>query len=314
MSVGLPEEGNITDIFKFGTDRLLMIKERAVYEIKMADSIDPQRTNENVPNVQQRILPVGSEHELVQMILLTSNKLFNETYLPHLDCDVLKEHALEATRELLAMDRIFLRMRGDEENLVGQVKNKVFVNGYVLPYLNDIDQDVKNFLQRADHFTREVFRITRMFEKGFADLDNLLRRAESERPPNGQFIEFLKRASPFLKFVRNARNAVEHPIPQKRIELRNFELTASGEIILPSVEIVHPKTGEPRTGLVRFMHAVNESLANLYGEWVAHLCARKAAAGDFEVSVLRLPEGQRPDKRVSYSYAINIGGEWQPIG
>jgi len=314
MSVGLPEEGNITDIYKFGTERMLMIKERAAYEIKMADTIDPDRSNEQIPNIQQRILQVGSDNMLVQTILLTCGRLFDQTYLADFDCDLLKEHALNATREILSMDRTFQRMRAEEVTLVRQLDGQELANGFILPHLSDAEQDIKNFLQRADHFTREMFGITRKFEKDFGNVDTLLSRARREAPPNEEFVKFLERACPFVKFVREARNAVEHPIAQKHIEIYNFELDPSARIILPSIEVVHPKCGEPRTGLISFLKAMIESLTTLFGAWVAHLCARKASFGKFGVTVMRLPEDKRTDKRIAYSYALNMGGEWHPVG
>src|SRR6185295_11910885 len=96
MEVGLKEEGHIKEVYTIGDDRLIMIKERATYEISFADKIDPERTNEAIPNVQQRILEAGSEHDLVQRILLTSQKLFDQTYLPALNWASLREHALSA--------------------------------------------------------------------------------------------------------------------------------------------------------------------------------------------------------------------------
>src|SRR6267154_5600200 len=63
-------------------DTLLIITERAIYEVKVADQIDPERQNPNIPhNVQRRILELGTDSELVGRTLLTARNLFRSEYL-----------------------------------------------------------------------------------------------------------------------------------------------------------------------------------------------------------------------------------------
>jgi hypothetical protein len=314
MTVGLPEEGNITDLYTVGDDRLLMIKEEAVYEIKMADMIDPARLNPNIPNIQQRLLSEGSKSELVQSILITSGQLFDPSYLRNLNCPKIRDIALSATEELISMGRIATRTNVEISDLISALEGQKLKDGLIIPSLNDARQSTKNFLQRADHFCRELFYITREFEKGFGDLDNLLRKAKSEKPANDEFVNFLERSVPYLKFIRNARNAMEHPIPQKRIEIRNFELTEGAQIKPPSITVIHPKTPEPEANLSDFFLATVLSLKNLYGQWIAHLCARHAHFGGFSVGVMSTPKDRREALRSDYMYAVAINGKMQPVG
>lgn len=145
-------------------------------------------------------------------------------------------------------------------------------------------------------------------------MDNLIRRAKAEKPVDGHWIEFLGRAVPFIKFARESRNGVEHPQPGKRVIVRDFELDKEARLITPSIEIVLPKSSEPRVSLVVFMREMVSSLAALYAEMIANLCARKAAIGGFEVAVVKQPEDRRQFKALEYAYAIYLNGEWQPIG
>lgn len=48
---------------------LHIILERAIYLAKLADEIDPQRTNPSIPNVNQKVLSVGTESEIVRRVL-----------------------------------------------------------------------------------------------------------------------------------------------------------------------------------------------------------------------------------------------------
>lgn len=314
MTVGLLAEGDIKEMFTVGEKRLLMIKEHATYEVKFADTIDPSLTNANIPNIQQRVFSVGTSSELLQRVLLTSGKLFDRSYLPKVNCESLAEHALDAMSELLAMDRIFERLRQDHNKLVADIETEKLRNGFIVPTLEDAYQDLKNFLQRADHFMRELTYITRLFEPGYGNWDKLRQLAGKENPRNDAYVEFLDRSVPYIQFIREARNAVEHPTAVKRVNVYNFDLDATGKIVLPSVEVLHPKFPQPRTSLLAFLEATVQSLASLYPSWIAHLCARRAEFGQFAVGVMMLPEASRRYPALAYSYATMFEDKWQPIG
>jgi hypothetical protein len=59
------------------SDRLLVVKEKGIYEIKPADKIDPDRKNIQVPNTAQRVLPYGSNEPWVGAVLVTGNELLD---------------------------------------------------------------------------------------------------------------------------------------------------------------------------------------------------------------------------------------------
>lgn len=77
MEIGTPDDQSaITAIFPIGDD-LYAVKERGIYEVRLADRIDPNRTNIAMPNTQQRVLNYGSDAPVVGRTLLTAKELFN---------------------------------------------------------------------------------------------------------------------------------------------------------------------------------------------------------------------------------------------
>lgn len=98
------------------------------------------------------------------------------------------------------------------------------------------------------------------------------------------------------------------------VNIYNFQLEADGSIALPSVEIRHPQSNQDRVGLIHFLEAMISSLVNLYGEWIAHLCARKADLGEFSVAVVKIDDELRQKRQGSFAYAVNAGGQWMPMG
>jgi hypothetical protein len=81
LEVKTPDDDSaITGMITFG-DRLLVVKEKGIYEIKLADQIDPERKNIQVPNTVQRVLPYGSNEPWVGAVLLTGHELLKKEIL-----------------------------------------------------------------------------------------------------------------------------------------------------------------------------------------------------------------------------------------
>lgn len=314
MDVGLPDEGKVSGFYKIGDERLLIIKQRAVYEITFADKIDPKRKNARIPNVQQRLLSAGSDDELVQRILLTADQLFDPTYLAKFDCAKLREHALSALRELLAMARIRDRVTEEQSRLLERVDTQKLAHGFIVPSLPDAEQDIKNYFLRADHFRRELMRIARVFDGRFENIDKLLRKEKSTISPDEQFIEFLERAVPFIHFIRESRNAIEHPHRTKNVVVRDFSLNEDANLVAPTIEVTLPRAHQPPADLTHFVSDVIVSLANLFCDLIAIMSERNAALAGFEVTVAKLPPQGRRYEHVEFTYAVSLNGEFLPIG
>jgi hypothetical protein len=66
FEVGTPEDNSPIVLMEEIDDSLYIIQKKSIYAVKIADQIDPQRLNPRLPhNIQQRILPIGTESELV---------------------------------------------------------------------------------------------------------------------------------------------------------------------------------------------------------------------------------------------------------
>ncbi len=312
MTVGLVEEGKISRFYKIGNDQLFIIKSHAVYQIYMADSIDPDRSNGVIPNVQQRVLNAGSDSEIVQAILIQSDELLRDEFLRGIDIISARRHAVEATSEILAMSRIRDRVRSAEEEQIKSMEGKKLEQGSIIPFLDDALQDTKNFLNRSDHFMKSVQSISKIFLGRFANWDSLFER-ESKIGLSDEEKGVFEKVIRYAKFIREARNASEHPQDKKHITVRNFSLLPSAEIATPTFEFVHPRYGEPEVDLPVFMEVTLDSLLNLYGAWLALLCSRKASSNPYAVGVMLMPKERRKYPRAGYCYALPTKDGWQPL-
>src|SRR5208282_1577821 len=76
-----PDDGSaIREAIPLG-DRLLMISDKCTYAIKVADQIDPARTNPALPhNVQQKLFDYSANSELVCRSFLQAWRLFRDGF------------------------------------------------------------------------------------------------------------------------------------------------------------------------------------------------------------------------------------------
>ena len=81
MQVGDSTDGAISEPVSFG-DRLLIVKERSIWQVQLADAIDPQRSNPEIPNTHQKLLSRGSSDPLVGRTLLQAKRFAKKGILP----------------------------------------------------------------------------------------------------------------------------------------------------------------------------------------------------------------------------------------
>lgn len=314
MEVGTPEEGSIT-CFVEVRDRLLVIKKHAIYEIKLADNVDPERRNPSIPNHQRCVLRIGSEAPLVGRTFMTANTLFKTIFLPEwFDNTTALEVAFDATCDLAALSNQYVELRSEIQERLTLVTGQTLEDGFVVPAIPDLEARFKALLQRADHFVKGVLDIGRLFYGDkLRHADSFLSIAKKIYANEDPFVQFLERAVPSMKLVRNMRNAIEHPDHSKRIIVMDFALQPDGKLRVPVIEVTHPEIPKVAETIIDFCSDLTEILPTLFEILLANLCAKHAEYGGFEIGIMELPIGQRREKNVRFSYAINLQGQWQPI-
>jgi len=311
MDIGTPDDQSaVTGIFPIGDD-LYVVKERGIYEVKLADRIDPNRTNIAIPNTQQRVLNYGSDASVVGRTLLTAKELFNPTYLPkNLDLAEALRLCFETLRDLAAMLDVAGALEQDQLVATRAVRHNVQKGGAVaLPSVGSIGARCKDFVQKSDHSLQSVLGMVRIFygkdagRQWFEGFTKLVSKRYGESDP---FSQFLIGVVPFLKFIRNARNCVEHPKDSQRIVTRDFFPQADGTILPPTIEIIHPHTPMHATPVSDFMSRVQENLVAIVEQTIVFICSKhvRPPMAAFPVQIVEWPEENRSQKHVHYSYGL----------
>lgn len=104
-------------------DRMLTVTDKSVFETKLADQIDPGRTDINVPKaVQSRLIAYGSDHAIVCQTLLTAKALLGEGWLKSgFDKEAGLRVALQAAEHLAAMSNGHAQLRAEWERAAGEL-------------------------------------------------------------------------------------------------------------------------------------------------------------------------------------------------
>jgi hypothetical protein len=144
---------------------MYIVKDNGIYSYKLADQIDPQRTNRDVPNVQQRVAQYGATDEVVCRTLLTGKVLFKNKFLGQ-NFDEIRSMSLtfELMRDLLAAKEMAGEFRKAE--VAGKeaiIDRKDDGYGFALPSSSNLKADIKSFIQRMDHAYVALFKILKLF-------------------------------------------------------------------------------------------------------------------------------------------------------
>lgn len=311
MEIGTPDDQSaITAIFPIGDD-LYVVKERGVYEVKLADRIDPNRTNIAIPNTHQRVLNYGSDAPVVGRTLLTAKELFNPTYLPrNLDLPQALRLCFETLKDLAAMLDVAVALEQDQLAATKAIEHSLQKGGAVaLPAVGNIAARCKDFIQKADHSLQSLLGMVRVFygkDAGRQWFEGFTKLASKRYGESDPFSQFLVGMLPFLKFIRNARNCVEHPKDSQRIVTRDFFPQADGTIKPPTIEIIHPDTSMRATPVSEFMGQVQEKLVAIVEQTIAFMCSKhvRPPMAAFPVQIVEWPEENRWQKHVRYSYGL----------
>lgn len=283
--------------------RLYFVTERGFASMQMADQIDPERLNPNIPQVVQRMeFNYGADTPFMQRSFCIGAELFEQVHLPEgVSRDRSLAIALSVAYEFAAVADTVKELATNETEIRARL-----ARGEIRMDSIPRTPNLKGRVEQAIHHLRAVqVAITRL-----ADL------FYPRRPPNAPFntslmaavraghaddvamIESFRAGLTVLDRIANYRNAVIHAADgDKRLTCSDYELRADGSLLAPTVEIEHPQTPVARIDAVHFLDQQLEDLSATFEMFVVMLCDRNAR--DMGVGLLSyvvaMPQGQLRD-------------------
>ena len=126
----------------------------------MADQIDPDRTNIELPNTVQRLTPFGSDEEFIGKILLTSHGLLMKGHLAsHINSNSVMLHIAEMR---VLSDRFGIEQDRAIENFQGKIGQN---RALILPSMVNVEIRVREFFQKADHALQKLFDVVKFIRR-----------------------------------------------------------------------------------------------------------------------------------------------------
>ena len=163
--IGTKEDGVALGLTKF-KNRLIIIKEKSIYELMMADDIDPERTNVNLPNnIQKLIINKGAESELVSRTFLTADTLFKQDYFDNsIDTEKALQLSLDILQELTMLVKEINEYLEQEKIVIEEFQNsrKIQVS-FAIPSIINLETRCKTIFQKADHVEQILIEIITVF-------------------------------------------------------------------------------------------------------------------------------------------------------
>jgi hypothetical protein len=319
IEIGTNEDGPIV-AFVATDHKLYCVKTRAIYGFQFADQIDPDRQNPEIPNIQQKELSIGSEDADVARILLTAELLLKTTALGQsfdvkrgvqLALDVLKDiAALREKREKLELDQNEAITKYGEQGRVQATR--------CLPSIQNIEAQCDAFAQKAAHVVNGLENVAKLFYPTVTSkwIDSLIRTVKQTHGDQASFSLYLNRIRPFLLFVLDDfRNLIEHPKPDKFIKVHNFRLLPTGQLVVPSVEIVRPGQSVESDVITELMKSVTDDLVNVCEAFFVYLCGSNIqVSGAFSsLGVIKVAPEQRHNPNIRFSYGYYNGQRMVPV-
>lgn len=310
--IGKEEEGAIIKMVNIG-DRLLVIKERAIYDMIFADNVDPKRTNIDLPNtIQKLIISKGAESETVSRTLITSLTLFKTDYIDNrVDCDKINGLAIDLLSEISELeDEIKKYRKAENESIEEYEKRKQQKKSFKVPSIENLQSKCKTIFQKADHVKQTLMDIiTTIYpELGInkqSHYPNLYDKLKIKFGETDPFVKFTKKAIDFMQIIRELRNGFDHRL--EHTKAIDFELKTDGGIIAPTIELNHKKIRLKRTSLIDFLDITHKNLIEIIESTTAFLASKNIRTSGLPNQVRVVPIEKRRNKLVKYGF-------WAPIG
>ncbi|TKT90393.1 hypothetical protein [Dyadobacter frigoris] len=310
--IGSEEDGAIIELKNIG-GRLLVIKERSIYEMVIADTIDPERTNINLPTtIHKLIIDKGTESETVSRTLLTAMTLFRPEYILNtVDCPKLIGLAIDLLSEISIFEKEIKEYHIAEKTASDEYEERRNQNvSYKLPSVISLESKCKTIFQKADHIEQTLMDIIVKFysnlgltkQSHFPNFHEKLKEKYGEADP---FVEFINKTVYFMQVIRELRNGFDHRLEHTKV--CDFELETDGNITTPTIELKHKKIKLKRTSLGGFLDITIKNMLDIIELTFAHLAGKNVKTGGMPYQVKQIPNDKRRYKFVKYSF-------WTPIG
>jgi hypothetical protein len=289
-----PAFGNIIAMMTM-EHRIYLIGERGVSSGVMADQIDPQRQNVNIPQIVQREeLTYGANTQFLQKTLCTAVSLLQPTHLP---TNFLTEAALMLTlkisQDLAAVADVIGEFRQHEAATRDKMAQGEVTRKH-LPRTPNLKGRVEQAISHLRKVQVGIMAISGYFYPKQTQNAPWIDSVKAGLAQDDPFREYINVALPALEEISNCRNAMIHGDDMKRLEINDYDLGADGIFIAPTLEVIHPQSPLSRRDVIQYLDHMKDRLVDVFAMFLSVFCDRnvRSVAPMFDTHVIELPNGE----------------------
>lgn len=314
LKIGEEGDGNLSEMIPFEDFGMVVVTRKSVWRIMLADNIDPQRNNANIPrHIQERLLSYGSDDAIVGRTLLQGKELLLAGHLPNtINKQQTMQLVLSFSKELAAMSDEIKKLSDEykeiQERFNGSIRDD---ESYVLPTLKNIERRAKELIQNIDHMGGIVIDIMKVFPIEIPQKNPLGKLIEQTQQKFGnehlitKAISELKEKMGWLRFLRSD---MEHPDATGLVTFENYKMNDLGKIEQPLIRHTRQNSPFQSIDLIQFVVESQGDIIDLFETTIVLLSDFYAEdfAGD-KVFVRNLTDQERTEvnPHMNYRYDIN---------
>lgn len=314
FTIGEEGDGNLSEMIPLEDFGMVIVTRKSAWRMILADNIDPQRNNANIPRqVQERLLSYGSDDPIVGRTLLQGNELLLGGHLP----DTINKYqamqlVLSFSKELAAMNDELKKLVEEYKEIQERFNGSVRDDGsFVLPALKNLERRAKELIQNVDHMGGIVINIIKLFPIEIPQKNPLGKLIEQTQQKFGsdhavtKAISELKEKMGWLRFLRSD---MEHPDATGSVAFENYKMNDSGKIEQPLIRHERERSPFCSIELVQFVVESQGDMMDLFETVLVLLCDFYAENfGGDKVFVRNVTDQERTEvnPHMNYRYDIN---------
>lgn len=310
----LKEAGDTSGIENvFSLDNKIYIQTKhGVYNLKLADEIDPNRTNILVQNSIQKVIHFDDKYSETEWIFRTAHALFQQDdgMSETINKDAVFKLCISMAMDFSYIQNAVKRIIADEKlEEVNFFENLSKTKSLLTPHSNDHEGALTTFLYKASHIHRDLFEIIKLAypemqnRKGmYSGFQKLLQEKYGK---DDLFVRFVGDSLHQLNTIKNARNCYEHPKNGHQLHIRNYHQTKPNELMIPSFRIEHKDTPHGFVGISLFIETMLGNIASIVEGILVLICIKNPRSfGGFQYCIIENRDLMNQHRLSRYQWSL----------
>jgi len=311
FDLGSSDEGKILKLFST-SNKLIAIKEKAIYSLITADQVDPKRKSENIPNwIQKKLIDKGPDSEIVSKTILTAKLLFQIGSFEKNIIDQIIGLCCESLTEFSALEKEiegYIKIENADVHKFN-ISDQSAEN-YIIPSIPDITTRAKSIFQKTDQIAQIIIDLIRLFypkdkKLKLTPFKHLYQIIKNKYGEEHDYSIYIQKNLKFFCQIRSIRNGLDHRLDSCKIS--DFTVEKDGAITHPTIKLKDKECPLSICYFNIYVSNVLKAYPYLFENLLMILADANLKQSGMNYRVEEIPESRRIFPKVRYAL-------WSPVG